>query len=104
MLRVAGRISLARAPRQSANFAPQTAEPFTWAGFYVRGAGDMEFGDDKTRETLLGDLTGARKGDGFAVGRWSRTGEWATVVASNHMQWTNPSAAALTNCTLGCRI
>ena len=89
-----------------------TVLPYSWAGFYIRGSGDLAGGLEQTpAKSLDGWSAATSAGQGGSSGgiaggeigaNW-QTGN-AVVGLQGDMQWSDQWAAPLTACGLGCSL
>jgi outer membrane immunogenic protein len=105
--------SPASVPAPIAALPSDVAAPYSWAGFYLRGSGDLDLGlnatDAKALSPRTSNLTGnslgsasGGMGGGLFGANW-QSGD-AVFGVQGDMQWNSERAAAINSCDLGCSL
>lgn len=98
-------------PSAAPNPAPPTAQPYSWAGFYITRTGTLSTALSQTTESPLNGAAAAGVTPGPSTGGFDSgafSADWqngSTVVGlAGDMQWANQWTGAFSACGLGCSL
>jgi outer membrane immunogenic protein len=100
------------APAAAANqlLPPAPVLPYSWAGFYIRGSGDLGLGQQTTGANAFDGLLSVPSAAGLSGGLASGEigANWQTgntvIGVEGDMQWSSQWASPLDACGLGCSL